>query len=229
MRVALVARTVGVAWALRAAGYRPHGTLPEPSNITSADELAEFAGRACYQSWERPNPATATNAGYLANILTQQHFSVLEHASATFYISGVSRALSHELIRHRHLSYSQLSQRYVSAETMEPVIPPAFADDGDWVDELRDIFTDALDAYGEAVRHLEAKGLPRKQAREAARAVLPNMTSTALVVTGNMRAWRDVIAKRNSPAADAEIRELAVRILAYLRVLAPNTFADMED
>jgi thymidylate synthase (FAD) len=223
VRVILVAQTVVDRWAVPEAGYRPHGGTEV---VTSADELAEFAGRACYQSYDRPNPDTATNAGYLANILTQQHFSVLEHASATFYIDGVSRALTHELVRHRHLSYSQLSQRFVNAATMEPVIPPAFADDGDWSDELRDIFSDALDAYGEAVRHLEAKGLGRKQAREAARAVLPNMTSTAIVVTGNMRAWREVIAKRSSPAADAEIRELAGRILDHLRVIAPHTVQD---
>src|SRR5690554_1935779 len=93
---------------------------------TAVDTLVEFAGRSCYQSWKRPNPATATNEGYIANILKQGHFSVLEHASATFYVQGVSRALTHELIRHRHLSYSQLSQRFVNEGREDDlVLPPA--------------------------------------------------------------------------------------------------------
>ena len=70
------------------------------------DTLAEFAGRSCYQAWSKPNPATRANKDYLANIIRQQHTSVLEHASASFYITGVSRAFLCELTRHRHLSFS---------------------------------------------------------------------------------------------------------------------------
>src|SRR5690554_342524 len=95
---------------------------------TDADLLAEFAGRSCYQSFHKPNPKTEANQDYLRNILNQGHFSVLEHASATFYVTGVSRALTHELIRHRHLSYSELSQRFVNVEDAEVVIPPALRD-----------------------------------------------------------------------------------------------------
>ena len=91
----------------------------------SIDFLHEFAGRACYQSFHRPNPATATNKDYLANTNSQGHFSILEHGSVTFYVEGVSRSLTHELIRHRHLSYSELSQRYVNVEDAAVVIPPA--------------------------------------------------------------------------------------------------------
>jgi thymidylate synthase (FAD) len=87
------------------------------------DILAEFAGRACYQSWDRPNPATATNQTYLAHILEVDHGSVLEHASATFYVTGVSRSLTHELIRHRAgMAYSELSQRFVNMEDAKAVI-----------------------------------------------------------------------------------------------------------
>ena len=82
---------------------------------TDADFLAEGAGRSCFQSWSRPNPKTRANRDYLANIIRQGHESTLEHASATFYITGVSRALLSELTRHRHLSYSVLSQRYVDS------------------------------------------------------------------------------------------------------------------
>ena len=87
--------------------------------------IAEFAGRACYQSWLKPNPATATAYGYAGNIIRQRHFSVLEHGSVTFNIRDVSRSLTHELVRHRHLSPSQLSQRFV-ASSGSPVIPPLF-------------------------------------------------------------------------------------------------------
>lgn len=196
-------------------------------DATAADTLAEFAGRACYQSWQRPNPATATNKGYLANILSQGHFSVLEHASATFYVQGVSRALTHELIRHRHLSYSQLSQRFVNEDREDDLVLPPAAEDDPVAQQLhKELHRNAHAYYGLLVEHYTAKGLPRKQAREAARAVLPNQQETKLVVSGNMRAWRDVIAKRNDPAADAEIQEFARQVLGHLKTIAPNSFQD---
>ena len=80
--------------------------MPWATDADGGQALAEFAGRACYQSWNKPNPATATNAGYLRHILEVGHLSVLEHGTATFYLTGVSRSLTHELIRHRHFSYS---------------------------------------------------------------------------------------------------------------------------
>lgn len=85
--------------------------LPFDEWVANADELGEMAGRLCYKSWKRPNPVTANNKGYIGNIIAQQHFSVLEHASATFWISGVSRSLTHELVRHRHLSFSAEEDR----------------------------------------------------------------------------------------------------------------------
>lgn len=195
---------------------------------SNADHLAEFAGRACYQSFDRPNPATRANKDYIANILKQQHFSVLEHASATFYIQGISRALTHELVRHRHLSYSQLSQRYVPSEDVDFVIPPAVGDSRGLELYLEDYMQGARDAYEHLVQRFEEKGITGKKAREAARAVLPNMTETKIVVTGNHRAWREVISKRNSPTADAEIQEFATELLRQLKEIAPATYQDME-
>jgi len=195
---------------------------------TSSDELAEFAGRSCYQSFHKPNEKTRENKDYLANILRQGHESVLEHASATFYIEGVSRALTHELIRHRHLSYSQLSQRFVDESEAEIVVPPAVEDAG-FSEALSLAMTEAGFWYKDLVSDLQASGYPRKQAREAARAVLPNMTETKIVVTGNMRAWRDVIKRRYTMAADAEIRKVAGLILSELRQLAPNSFQDIPE
>lgn len=186
------------------------------------DDLAEFAGRSCYQSWSKPNPNTRSNKDYLANVIDLGHESVLSHASATFYITGVSRSLTHELIRHRWLAFSELSQRYVSAGDLENVVPPAFTDEYDELD-LTMMFKEARSSYEDLISTLESRGISGKKAREAARAVLPNMTETRIVVTGNMRAWRDFLEQRLPPGADAEIRQLAEEIYRQLNELAPNS------
>lgn len=195
------------------------------SAFTDADGLAESAGRLCYKSWSRPNPKTADNKGYLRNIIEHQHFSVLEHASATFLIKGVSRSLLAELTRHRHLSFSVESQRYVDQTGRDPVIPPA-ARGTDAERIIADAYADAVDVYEQLVKLFG--NLKHKQAREAARAVLPNCQPVDLIVTGNMRAWREVLTKRYHIAADAEIQELASELLMHLKLLAPNTFQDFE-
>lgn len=208
---------------------------------SDADVLAEFSGRACYQSFHRPNPKTRANPHYLRNILDQGHESVLEHSSATFYVEGVSRALTHELIRHRHLSFSELSQRFVNVEEARMVMPPAIR--GAMEDEAPNVppegfqehynaaetFDEMRREYQACVAYLRDRGLPRKQAREAARAVMPNATETKIVVTGNHRAWRDVLKKRWSTHADAEICEFAGEILKHLKVIAPGHFQDIPD
>lgn len=199
---------------------------------TDADLLAEFAGRSCYQSFHKPNPKTEANHDYLRNILDQGHFSVLEHASATFYVTGVSRALTHELIRHRHLSYSELSQRFVDIEDAELVEPPALRDHG--MDDVtasavEAAYTEMRLAYRWLVQNFTEKGLTRKKAREAARAVMPNATETRIVVTGNHRAWRDMLFKRYSKHADAEIREFATEVLRQLKTIAPGQYQDFPE
>jgi thymidylate synthase (FAD) len=207
--------------------------VPWSTDAEGGQALAEFAGRACYQSWKKPNPATATNAGYLNHILDSAHLSVLEHGSVTFYLTGVSRSFTHELIRHRHFSYSQLSQRYVPGREAPMVEPGVIADDPD----LHKTFVEAAEAsvraYNELLEGLEKKfadepnaTLRRKQARQAARAVLPNATETRIVVTGNYRAWRHFIGMRATEHADVEIRELAIECLRQLKGVAPNVFAD---
>ncbi|GIF50041.1 thymidylate synthase (FAD) [Asanoa ferruginea] len=207
--------------------------VPWETDADGGQALAEFAGRACYQSWKKPNPATATNAGYLAHILEVGHFSVLEHGSVTFYLTGVSRSFTHELIRHRHFSYSQLSQRYVPGRDASMVEPEVIASDPG----LHKTFVEAAEAsvraYNELLEGLEQKfsdepnaTLRRKQARQAARAVLPNAAETRIVVTGNYRAWRHFVALRATEAADVEIREVAIACLRELQRVAPNIFAD---
>src|SRR5690606_10498701 len=146
-----------------------------------AEDLIEFAGRSCFQSFNKPNPATRANTDYIANIIAQGHHSVLEHASATFYIEGVSRALTHELIRHRHLSFSELSQRFVNVEDAELVYPPAVRGDAVLETNVDYAFRAARQAYEGNNNLLTTAGFPRKQAREAARAVMPNATETKIV------------------------------------------------
>lgn len=212
---------------------------PYGLNESDLDELAEFAGRACYESWSRPNPKTATNRGYLAHILEVDHGSVLEHASATFYVTGVSRSLLAELTRHRHLSFSVRSQRFVDESKAEYVIPLAIVNRLDELTKQPGFDAQALTSWVHAVMEqsteaytvftnwLTKAGLTRKEVREAARAVLPQMTETRFVVTGNLRAWRYVIKRRIAPEADAEIRLLAQELLRQLKEIAPNTFQDM--
>lgn len=198
---------------------------------SDSDRLAHFAGRSCYQAWDMPREETANDMGYLANIIKQGHFSVLEHASATFYIEDVSRNLTHELIRHRHLSYSELSQRYVTMDesliTVHPTIDSLELFTG--AGTLGRVHREALIAYTTLVNALEATGIKGKKAREAARSVIPGGVETKIVVSGNHRAWRDMLQKRYSVHADAEIRELATELLRQLRSIAPATYQDFPD
>lgn len=209
--------------------------IPWSTDADGGQALTEFAGRACYQSWSKPNPRTATNAGYLRHIIDVGHLSVLEHASVSVYVTGISRSCAHELIRHRHLSFSQLSQRYVPDADADVVVPPGI--DGD--PELERLFLAAADAsrasYAALLAGLQARDgdspgavLRRKQARQAARAVLPDATETRIVVTGNYRAWRHFVAMRASEHADVELRRLAVACLRRLVEVAPVVFGDFQ-
>lgn len=222
-----MAEAIGGAW------------LPEDM-YDDASALSEFAGRACYESWSRPNPATATADGYIGHIIEVSHFSVLEHGSVSFYIQDVSRSLTHELVRHRHFSFSQLSQRYAKMDPMaEPVIPPLYQPedgkaDGETYDILMRAWRRAVADYEHLVALWHARIVSsgvdgtraRKMAREAARAVLPNMTPTAIVVTGNHRSWREFLDKRGSIHADAEIRALAGMVYTLLIELEPAIYQD---
>lgn len=221
LRVQLIAQTE----------FTPPPDIAWAADADGGPALVEFAGRACYESWSKPNPRTATNTAYLKHLLDVGHFAVFEHASVSFYITGISRSCAHELLRHRHLSFSQLSQRYVP-EASRVVLPPGLEGDPG----LQALLTDAADAGHAAYTALLDRLEPlfpqtaggRKQARQAARAVLPNATETRLVATGNYRAWRHFIAMRASENADLEIRRLAIACLRQLAEAAPAAFADFE-
>ena len=215
--------------------FFPPSDVDFSTDASGGESLIEFAGRACYETWDKPNPRTATNEGYLRHVLEVGHTSLFEHANASIYIRGLSRSCAQELTRHRHFSFSQLSQRFVPETANNVVIPDAIAED----EHLRSLFEAAVDqarfTYGELLDALEEKWsdeanalLRRKQARQAARSVLPNATETRIVVTGNYRSWRHFISMRATEHADAEIRTLAVECLKELQKVAPTAFGDFE-
>lgn len=238
----LVAHTKIDTEALEDLGYEVHTDMNSDEfgvprgewyrTASDADELAEFSGRNCYQSFHRPNPATATNRSYLGHILDVGHESVLEHSTASFFVNA-SRSVLTELERHRHLSFSVVSQRYVDVTELGFHMPPAVLDiEDDYLlqrayETLVDGWYESKEKYEALVEIFTEAGKGRKQAREAARAVVPNMADSPMIVTGNLRAWRYVIKARFHEAADAEIREVARQILVQLRDIAPSTFQDI--
>jgi len=194
-------------------------------------QLIEAAGRVCYSSWH--NPSGRTNQQYIANLMAQGHMSVLEHAIASFYIRGISRACSHEIVRHRHFSYSQRSTRFVDESEGNFIVPDCIADDpealrifGEAVAKAQEAYRQLYERLWEKFAYVEDRTLRRKLARQAARMVLPNATETALVMTGNFRAWRHFIRLRGSLHADVEIRKVALAVLRELQKVAPAVFGD---
>ncbi len=177
------------------------------------EALIERAGRVCYRSTGRSG-----SAAFLRARLREGHESIIEHASATFEINGISRACSHQLVRHRLASYSQESQRYVDLSTPAWVTPDAIAADP----EARSIYEAALAEMQEAYRALRARGIRK----EDARFLLPNATATRIVVTMNFRSLRHFFALRITPEAQWEIQRLAIAMLEALAPHAPTLFGE---
>jgi thymidylate synthase (FAD) len=198
----------------------------------AGEKLVEIAGRLCYMSFAKPRPGG--NSAYIKHILEVGHGSVLEHAVFDFIISGVSRSFTHELVRHRAgFGYSQLSQRFVDESQCAFVEPEVIASDPElhriWLDSIvqsQRAYRALADKLTVKFAGLEDKTLRRKKAREAARSVLPNATETRIFVTGNARALRHFVEMRGDPAADVEIRKVAIAMLKILQAESPNLFGD---
>jgi thymidylate synthase (FAD) len=216
----------------------------QSDSAVAGEALAEFAGRLCYLSFgedagleggHKSIPGRTTNQAYLGNILKTKHGSVLEHAVWSVLIEGVSRSLTHELVRHRAgMGYSQLSQRYVDESEIGFVVPPEIEEGTPEYDEWVKACEATLESYRRLLAGVTEKvgddgpaTMRKKRARQAARSVLPNAAETTLVVTGNARAWRHFCEMRGSPTADLEIRRLAGAVLRALQEEAPNLFGDM--
>lgn len=212
-----------------------HESKWEYSNEHETELLVETAGRLCYMSFNNPRPG-GTEA-YMENILKSKHGSVLEHSVWNFIFTGISRSLTHELVRHRAgFGYSQLSQRYVDESQAEYVVPKVIADDPEmykiWlsaIEESHETYVKLVDMLAATYKDVEDRTLRRKLARQAARSVLPNATETKIFVTANGRALRHFIEMRGSVHADLEIRELAKQVHALLEIEAPNLFGDFKD
>lgn len=204
------------------------------------DLLTEAAGRQCYRV-VGPGRAMArtslrpSSAAYHQHIQEVGHTSIYTHGSVTYFIRGVSRALTHELVRHRFFGFSQVSQRFVDSSELDWVVPPLALADEEYQQTHELKFAEAVRQYEDDVERFysllardEDKTMRRKRAREAARAVLPNYTETQIVVSGNPRAWRDFMWQRLDEAADLEIRRLCGIVFADLKTLAPCSLQDID-
>ncbi len=208
-----------------------HGLSWQTDTEVGAEVLCEMAGRVCYMSFGK---GRKTNTEYLGHIINVQHGSVLEHAVWSFVVVGVSRTLTHELVRHRAgFGYSQLSQRYVDESDCDFVEPDCIADDPElhtiWEQSVRqshEAYCRLVDGLARKFADVPEATLRRKLARQAARSVLPNATETKIFITGNARAWRHFIELRANEHAEVEIRRLAVMILRELQREAPAIFGD---
>lgn len=211
-----------------------HGVSWQSDTEVAGEYLTETAGRVCYMSFAKPRPGG--NKKYLEHILEVGHGSVLEHAVWNFVFTGISRSLTHELVRHRAgFGYSQLSQRYVDESVAEYVEPDCIADDPElhalWLNAVgrtHDAYVALTDKLMAKFENVPEKTLRRKMARQAARSVLPNATETKIFVTANARALRHFIELRGSRHAETEIRKLAVQVLQIMRKEAPNLFGDYD-
>jgi thymidylate synthase (FAD) len=180
------------------------------------EELLAHAGRVCYRSEGRGAPGK-----FLQARIREGHESIVEHASATFEISGISRACSHQLVRHRIASYSQESQRYVDMSDPDWALPPAVAANPEAM-AIWEGFANEVQAAYRALRGLGMR-------KEDARFVLPNATATRIVVTMNFRELLHVFRLRISPEAQWEVRDVSVRMLELICPLAPNVFGDLRE
>lgn len=197
--------------------------------------MIEMAGRTCYMSWpKKGEPAKGrSHEDHIKHLIEVGHGSVLEHINFNFEIYNVSRSLTHELVRHRAgMAYSQLSQRYVNSSDVGFVMPPAIQElqktnpemAEKWMDHCiksRELYEDLTVVLSELYTDIENKTEKRKRAREAARSVLPNATETKVFTTFNGRAIRHFIEMRANPAADREIRNLAVKIFRIMEETFP--------
>jgi thymidylate synthase (FAD) len=212
-------------------------TWRSTSGASKGENLVEVAGRICYMSFGE-RQSTRTNREYIVNLLSQGHESVLEHATWTFLITGVSRSFSHQLVRHRPgFSFSQLSQQYHDERNSTLVIPSAIQRDPLLLAVWSDTVGRAQWAYRELLNALESPDEGRvtgpgrewrRRVRSAARSVLPEATATKIVVTANARALRHFFEVRGGLVGDEEMRRVSALLLDVVNQTAPNLFFDFE-
>ena len=184
----------------------------------NAEKVIEKAGRTSYQSFEKQTETSYKS--FVKMLIRNKHESVLEHATVSFRISGISRALTHQLVRHRLCSFTQQSQRYVNEKNFNYIEP----------DEIRsnpmahDIYIELMEQIRNRYSQLRDLGIKK----EDARFILPNSTESEIIMTANLREIRHVLTLRGEKAAQWEIRRLAIEILKILKKEVPEIFQDME-
>jgi len=183
-----------------------------------AEKLIETAGRTSYLSFGKQGKDTEKT--FIKMLIKRGHLSVLEHAYATFRISGVSRAFTHQIVRHRLCSFIQQSQRYVDESNFNFIEPQSIKNNS----EAHSIFTESVDNARKTYMKLQKLGIKN----EDARFVLPNATESQIVITANLREWRHIVELRGEPDAQWEIRNAAIEILKILKKHVPTVFGDFE-
>ncbi len=218
------------------------GYLDDDTRIlTSGEALVKFAGQTCYCSFGPKRTFNNRVAEYLLNLKKSGHGSVFEHANYSFLLYGISRATTHEFIRHRAgFAYSQQSTRYVDELSLRFVERYEFQTDDTLHQKFIERINRAYKSYLELKEYLNegdfsflkveegphAKTDRKKRINQLSRMCLPHELEAPIVVTGNLRAWRHFIEMRSHPSADIEIRRLAISIFACLKTIEPNFFSD---
>jgi len=214
--------------------------LDDPTKLPDGAQLCKVAGQVCYMSFGPKRTFNEHADRYFNNLKSSGHGSVFEHANFSLLLYGISRSVTHELVRHRAgFGFSQLSQRFVSGKMLRFVERPEYQEDEDLHTQFLQRIERAAGEYaaltgrllemqqaGVTILSAEARTDLRKKVQQAARSVLPNETEAPMVMTGNARAWRHVIEARADAHAETEIRELAVRIFLCLRLVDPVLFSD---
>lgn len=181
------------------------GTVPE--------DIVEYSARICHKSTDK----MWTNPNFITHLIKLGHWGILEHAHAGFEISEVSRALSHQLVRHRLFSYCQQSQRHVKClDTLEKVIPPSIAANP----LAQETYEQAMKSCHASYLELLNMGVPPEDARY----VFPNAIHTTLMASGNFRAWLEYFRQRLDKPAQWEIKVMSKAIWQELTILAPKVF-----
>lgn len=187
----------------------------------NAEDIIERACRTCYLSFHRYKPPASTEE-LIKKVILKKHHSVLEHAMATFRIKGGSRVFTHELVRHRLMSPSQESQRYVKygkTRDFDLVVPPTIKKT-DYYERYMKLASESERLYSEMV----AADIPKEDARY----ILPNATTSEIVISANLREYRHIFMVRCHPRAAWEIRHICLEMLRILKREAPIVFWDYE-
>lgn len=214
--------------------FLQHPRYKIPDDGDDALKLGAFAAKGCYDAFGETGRSNFDNQ---EKIIESRHGSVIEHFCITLFIEGITRACSHEIVRHRAgFAYSQRSTRYTSEGNASIVLDPYFADlpedDPLLIQHLQSCWS-SVDVYEEQVEELMVrnplgkKGTElRKWARGKARNLLPHALETRMTITGNLRAWRHFLEMRSERFAEAEIRRLSQDIFYALKSIAPFYFRD---